>query len=197
MEIRDIASVVLAIIGSIGGGGLIVLGMSNWLGKVWAQRLMDREQHRHEKELEELRTNLSHDSKQMLTKFQSELEVTRATAIRDNADKVAIYRASIDLLAKMIAKIEMIIQEKRGLLTPQEELEFEEQRLKIYAYLAMHAPQSVMSAHDDMTDMLLDVMEGKSMPTWPQVRDAALKFLNEMRADIGVNPSPIEYCGTR
>jgi hypothetical protein len=37
----------LCVIASLGGGGAIVLGFSGWLGKVWAERLMEKERHEH------------------------------------------------------------------------------------------------------------------------------------------------------
>jgi hypothetical protein len=47
-----------AILGSLGGGAVIVFGFSNWLGKIWADRLMRNETARHNQELESLRNRL-------------------------------------------------------------------------------------------------------------------------------------------
>jgi hypothetical protein len=38
MTLKEILEVALTVIGSLGGGGLIVLGLSGYLGKVWADR---------------------------------------------------------------------------------------------------------------------------------------------------------------
>ena len=40
---EDVIRITLLIIGSIGSSGAIILGMSNWLGKIWADRLIERE----------------------------------------------------------------------------------------------------------------------------------------------------------
>ena len=43
-----------AVLLSLGGGGIIVFALSNWLGKVWANRLMATATAQHEKDLEKL-----------------------------------------------------------------------------------------------------------------------------------------------
>lgn len=51
----DLYGALMAVIGSLGGGALVVLGFSNWLGKVWASRLMIEETAKYQRELEELK----------------------------------------------------------------------------------------------------------------------------------------------
>ena len=55
-EVIALASAMLA---SIGAAGAIILGLSNWLGKVWATRIADRERARFQQELEQQRHELS------------------------------------------------------------------------------------------------------------------------------------------
>ncbi|HCO95908.1 MAG TPA: hypothetical protein DIU00_18555 [Phycisphaerales bacterium] len=40
---KDIISIAAAILGSVGAAGAIILGLSNWLGKVWANRLFEKD----------------------------------------------------------------------------------------------------------------------------------------------------------
>lgn len=58
MELNEIINIGTAIIASLGGGALIVFGMSSWLGKVWANRLMQNDRAKHEKDLESLKNKL-------------------------------------------------------------------------------------------------------------------------------------------
>lgn len=51
----ELAKLVAAILASLGGGGLLVLSMSGWLGRVWAERLQANTVAKHQAELEELR----------------------------------------------------------------------------------------------------------------------------------------------
>ena len=91
----------------------------------------------------------------------------------------------------------MITLGKRGPLTPEELLRFETERLRMYAYLAMHAPQSVMDAHDAVMDLTLALVADGEPTTWLQIRELSLRFLNEVREDIGINKAPVAYNGTR
>ena len=50
MTTSDLFSISMTILASIGGAGVIILSLSNWLGKIWAERLLSRESARLEKE---------------------------------------------------------------------------------------------------------------------------------------------------
>ena len=82
-------------------------------------------------------------------------------------------------------------------MTPDELYDFEVQRLRVYAYLAMHAPQSVMDAYDALCDVILAVIYDGTVMTWDHFRDLAIRVLNEIRKDIGIRPDPIAYRGSR
>jgi hypothetical protein len=49
-----------AIIVSIGGASVLVVGLSSWLGKVWATRIADAERARLAKEVESYKSELQH-----------------------------------------------------------------------------------------------------------------------------------------
>jgi hypothetical protein len=193
MDWRDAIKIGATILASLGGGGLIVLGLSSWLGKVWATHLMESERQAHAIELENLRNSLQRLTETELRSLDVQLEIRK----KDHLDRVTIYRSALDLLAEILAKVVMVTLEKRGPLTPEELLTFETERLRVYAYLAMHAPQSVMDAHDAVMDLTLALVADGKPTTWPQVRELSLRFLNEVREDIGINKAPVAYNGTR
>ncbi len=185
------------IIAALGGSGAIILGLSNYLGKIWANWLMVKEKAEHDRELEKLRTELHQESQQNLAKLNSEIEVYKQTQLREHNDKLLIYRATIDLVATMLAKVEMIVLRNKQQLTAQEAEQFETERLKIYGYLAMIAPQEVMDANDVFIDQLLAVVfDGKSV-SWEVIRSKALNLTNAMRKDIGIDKSVVSYNGER
>jgi hypothetical protein len=62
--------IVLGVIGSLGGGGAIVLGLSGWLGKVWAERLMEKERHEHAKVLESDRAKYGKELEELKAKYE-------------------------------------------------------------------------------------------------------------------------------
>jgi len=193
-EYLSIAATILA---SLGGAGVIVLGLSDRVGKLWAERLMIKEKANHDRELEQLRVELQKESQQYIAKLTSEIEIYKQTHLREHSDKLAIYRATIDLVATMLAKVEMIVlRNKRG-LSPEEQEQFEIERLKIYGYLAMLAPQEVMDANDIFIDQLLAIVFDGATTSWDEIRSKALNLTNTMRQDIGIDKSAVSYNGVR
>ena len=59
---EDVFKVTMAVLGSLGGGAAIIFGFSNWLGKVWANRFMEKEKSQHAQDLEDLRQRLTRDT---------------------------------------------------------------------------------------------------------------------------------------
>lgn len=75
MSLPDIVNIVAGVIFSLGGGGMIVFGLSSWLGKVWADRLMQSERAKHEATLKKLESQLQHESQSRLREIQNELDI--------------------------------------------------------------------------------------------------------------------------
>jgi hypothetical protein len=60
MSLKELAEIATAILASLGGGGAIVFGLSSYLGKVWADRGLEKQRH---------------DYSQLNIAFQSQLEM--------------------------------------------------------------------------------------------------------------------------
>lgn len=71
----DILTSVAAILASVGGAGAIILGFSNWLGKIWADRFMQSERQRHAEALELLRSEASKEIERLRHSHQSDMDV--------------------------------------------------------------------------------------------------------------------------
>ncbi|WP_195251355.1 hypothetical protein [Romboutsia sp. 1001713B170207_170306_H8] len=56
---KEIFEMVSTVLLSLGGGGVIVMGMSSWLGKVWANRILEDEKKKHQKEIEDYKSQLT------------------------------------------------------------------------------------------------------------------------------------------
>lgn len=54
----EIFETVSAVLLSLGGGGALVVGLSSWLGKVWANRILEDEKFLHQKELEHYKSEM-------------------------------------------------------------------------------------------------------------------------------------------
>ena len=181
MEWEVVFQFITATLISIGAGGAIVFALSSWLGKVWANRILESERHKFEEELE---------------KTKRELDVIKETTLRFQNDKILIYRAVVDVVSRILSSFD---SHQLGRLPPDEAGkrfdEFNEQRIRVYGYLAMLAPQTVMDAQDKLMDYLIKIAGGSENYDWQKVRDLAIALLNEVRVDIGIDKTSISYKG--
>jgi hypothetical protein len=195
MEVLEIAGAILA---SVGSAGAIILGLSTWLGKIWANRIMLADRAAHDRELERLRTELRAEAERQQSALQAELDIFSAKHLGAHVDKLAAYRFAVDLVAGILAHL---TQYAIGLgdMTRAKEIvnQFEQSRLKLYGYLAMLAPQEVMDAQDALMECILEAIYDGKKHEWREVRELALVLINEIRKDIGVDPRPIAYRGSR
>ena len=166
---------------SIGGGSVVVLGLSTWFGKMWADKMLAKQTHLLAAQLESTKR---------------ELDVVMQTTLRFQNDKLLIYRAVIDTVARLLASLDshesgrLVVNEAGARFD-----EFNEQRMRVYGYLAMLAPQSVMDAQDELIDHLLQIAHGGVTYEWATVREKALCLLNAVRDDVGIDKNPISYNG--
>jgi hypothetical protein len=181
VSLEDALSLFTAGIVSIGGGGLVVLALSSWLGKVWAGRILRDETHKLSIQLEEAKRDL---------------DVIKEKSLRFQNDKILAYREITEIIAKLLAIMDAEDGRIVGWDTSKGPVhEFNEQRLKLYGYLAMLAPQAVMDAQDDLVDHLLLTVAGEVDYKWSEVREKVLYLLNAVREDIGLATGPIIYKG--
>jgi len=181
LEWVDVLKFTTASIASIGAGGALVFSLSSWLGKVWANRIMEGERHQLVMALE---------------KTKRDFDVIKETTLRFQNDKLFTYRAVIEVVSRLLATFD---SHQFGRLEVQEAGarfdEFNEQRLRVYGYLAMIAPQAVMDAQDNLMDYLLMIANGNAPYEWVKVREKAIIMLNVIREDVGIDKSPISYNG--
>jgi hypothetical protein len=196
MNVSEIFGITAAIIASLGGGGAIVLTLSSWLGKVWANRLMVQDRGKYEQEFAKLQAELRHNSERELTNIKIDLDIFKEKRLRTDSDKIAIYRLSVDIIAEILGDMDYLQLTKQP---PPDALQrydkFNRDRIKAYGYLAMLAPQNVMDAFDALFDHLILLTQGQEPYEWKKVRDLGIALLNEVRKDIGIDQSRIEYRG--
>lgn len=194
MSISDIASIALTILGSLGIGGGIVFGLSSFLGKVWADRLMAKESHIHAKELADLRANLENKNQHYIEGLKSDLSIYQEKHLRGFNDKIQTYRLMTDIISEILGDYDKVSMTKQSL--PFDRLDVTNRaRIRVYGYLGMMAPQSVMDAQDHLFDYLILVAGGSRTYDWSIARKFALSLLNEIRKDIGIDVTPITYNG--
>lgn len=198
MSITEVFQTAGAILAALGGGAVIVAGFSAWLGRMWADRLMEKERAKHASALEELRSQLTHASNAELNRIKNELDIYREKHLKGHHDKIQTYRLVVDIVSELLGDLDSHDGKGEFSLHQAKRLdEFNRSRLKAYGYLAMMAPQSVMDAFNQLIDYLFSVVHAEAPYDWAIVRSHANKMLNEVRKDAEIDESPIAYHGTR
>lgn len=82
-----ILEVVSKLIAYIGSGAMLVLGLSSWLGKVWANRILEKDKLKYHTELE----NVKNKYNQELAKYKSKLEKDKAVQLRYSEYQFNLY----------------------------------------------------------------------------------------------------------
>ncbi|MGF6287016.1 hypothetical protein [Pseudomonas silensiensis] len=181
MSWEEVLKLFGAAIFSLGGGGVVVFALSSWLGKIWAGRILAEDTHQLSTRLEETKRDL---------------DVLKEKTLRFQNDKILAYREITEIIAKLLAIMDAENGRIVGWDTDKGPVhEFNEQRLKLYGYLAMLAPQAVMDAQDDLVDHLLLTASGDVDYKWSEVREKVLFLLNAVREDIGLAAGSIVYKG--
>ncbi len=69
MNTTEIFQVSAAVISSVGGAAAIIFGLSTWLGKVWANRILEQDKLKYSSELEKIKNKLQSESEKQNLMF--------------------------------------------------------------------------------------------------------------------------------
>jgi hypothetical protein len=193
MNWDDVFRLIGASLFSVFSAGALVIGLASWLGKLWAERILRNETHKLQEQLAQTQSSLNNS----LERSKRELDFLKESRSNIHNDKIAIYRKIIDMVAKLLANLDL---HHAGRLQPTEGEhqydQFNEQRMQVYGYLAMFAPQTVIDAQDRLIDHLILISNGHKAYIWSEVRELALSFINEVRQDVGIDKSAVQYKGS-
>ncbi|HET8923780.1 MAG TPA: hypothetical protein VFN26_12395 [Candidatus Acidoferrum sp.] len=101
MTTGDVWGVAGAVLASLGGGSVIVAAFSNWLGKLWADRLMEKERAQHAKELEKLRSSLERSTRLLQGEIEKTLFVSKTHFETEFKALAVIWRRVAQVRARM------------------------------------------------------------------------------------------------
>lgn len=62
MNVSEAVTISTAILSSVGVAAAIIFGLSSWLGKVWANRILEKDKLKYTTELEKIKTDLQNES---------------------------------------------------------------------------------------------------------------------------------------
>ena len=133
-----------------------------------------------------------------LSRIKSDLDIYTEKHLRAHIDKIENYRLGVDIVSEILRDLDVMQtagQRPRNYSKRLDQLNRNASR--VYGYFAIMAPQSVMDAFDNLRDHLDLVLRGTRKYRPPKVHELALHLINEIRKDIGIDQSPIEYRGKR
>ncbi|EHU9469880.1 hypothetical protein ACTNIH_004742 [Vibrio parahaemolyticus] len=181
MDWESVFKLITAALASVGGATVIILGVSSKLGKFWAQKILEQEKSKLASELETTKR---------------ELDLAKDKLLSTHNDKVAIYRMVIDTVAEILSTFDAWHEREISAKESQQAFQsFNRNRIKLYGYIGMLAPQNVMDAQDRLIDHLLLVHHQNAPYDWREVRKLAIALINEVRKDMGIDTNPISYNG--
>lgn len=198
--LSELLKITALVITSLGGGGAVVFGLSNWLGKVWADRLMQKERAAYEREIENFKAKALQSLEQEKAHYQHDLEEFKAQLSRDGErstqtlrERVALYKQCCEPALELI----MSGMDDKGAINEGAMLEFERKRLVTAATLGMFAPLPVFEAYNDTIEYIQDCFEKKRQFDFSEFRRLGFLFLNAIRRDLGINNEDLIYRGSR
>lgn len=157
--------IVAGILSSILAAGSIILGLSSWLGKVWATRLAENERAKHALELESFRNQLSEltSARRDLLMRQREVYTRIATAMRVFLDN--------------------------GANTPEERADF----LSAYDEFCLWASENPVQAIAEFLDLVKCNTAMPGTVNQEELRSAYERCMTEMRKDAGFPDTNVVY----
>ncbi|NEP20192.1 MAG: hypothetical protein F6J97_25460 [Leptolyngbya sp. SIO4C1] len=73
----DAFKIVSSVLVSIGGGAAILFGLSSWLGKIWAEKILNSDRDRYQRQIETLKSELSSDVERLKSELALKLEISK------------------------------------------------------------------------------------------------------------------------
>jgi len=102
MLISEIINIGTSIILSLGGSTFLILAFSTWLGKVWANRILEKDKLRYSRELEKTKTKYEKE----LEQYKLELDKTKSLFFRYSESQFKLYNDLWGTLCKLKLTVE-------------------------------------------------------------------------------------------
>ena len=155
-----------AIILSVGGAGLLVTGLSSWLGKVWATRIADAERARFAKDLEGYKSELQH-------------------LLEDRRDALTRKR---DVYARLVTSMRVFLGGPR-VVSDDEKQAF----LAAFDHASLWASEGVVSSLGRFLDATVRHAANPKNVSNDEFKDFYRACVEEMRRDCGFPNTEFKY----
>lgn len=84
---KSIFEIVAAVMLSVGGAGFIILMLANWLGRVWANRILEKDKAKYNRDIEELKNKFTKE----FECYRSQIELSRQALSRYSEHQFNLY----------------------------------------------------------------------------------------------------------
>jgi hypothetical protein len=101
MSNPEVFSIIIAVLGSLGGGGALVAAMSGWLGKVWADRTLATEKAKWEIQLAHYRTASEQSLAQLKTDIELQAKNSHLKFSKLHDERLKVLAESYGLLSRV------------------------------------------------------------------------------------------------
>lgn len=122
----DIFALFGKIVASVGGAGLIIIGLSSWIGKIWADKLMETQRKQNQKEIEKFKSELhkelellkaKNEKMNYITKTQFDAEFKMYQELSEACflmflDNSLLFHRGIDYLPREEEECKKIFEER-------------------------------------------------------------------------------------
>ena len=185
---------VITILTSWGGAAALSLALIKFVGQTWVQRSMEK-----------LKAELQVDIRNQTAAIENALAIFKEKELKYYNEKIAVYRSAFVPIIDLVYDFEKAIY-KEETISDDTLLDFNRNRLKAHAELALFAPQYVINEWDSLVDFLFDRLEmfkaegydpQQALQVWREFRDLGLTFISKMRIDVGLAEGDVTYTGHR
>ena len=187
----EVASI---IIGTVGSAGAIIFGLSNWLGKVWANRLMESEKQKYAQDLELLKAEISLKSQTEIERLKAEVEIFKTKELDAFKDRLTIYRQATDVISEALADLDLFRDNLIDIKGKQESLNrFNLARIKNRCHMSLICSPKVVQNFDVLIDEILDIYGGDKPYCWITLRDISNPLIDSLREELALSEGKIRY----
>ncbi len=95
---NEVFTILGAVITGIGGSSVIILGLSSWLGKVWANRIFEKEKVKYGKELEGFKGDINKELQRLRTLDDKALHITKIQYEKEFKIYQEIWKALVEVV---------------------------------------------------------------------------------------------------
>lgn len=176
MSVTAIFEVAGAVLVSVGGATVILFALSTWLGKVWANRIMQVDRAKYEKELEHLRSELRRTTDTEIERLRHSQHAEMDVLIR----RRKIYEQAIVSLRIFLTSAPILTEEDQKKL-----LEDKKKFLAAFDLCYLWASDSVISSLEVLITLIQQNTESLGSIAQKRLREAYSNSIIELRKDAG------------